>query len=77
MSENVSTKQRQTSSTLSSLGNLNLTAGTGSNRSRRSSWSDSKVRYSSPKSSPYHSLEYCRKFGMSVMKVTTIPILVC
>ena len=46
MSESTSAKQRQTSTTFSSLGNLNLTAGTGSNRSRRSSWSDSKVRYS-------------------------------
>ena len=44
MTESVSIKQRQTSTTLSSLGNINLPTTGGSNRSRRSSWSDSKVR---------------------------------
>ncbi len=46
MNESVPTKQRQTSTTFSSIGSLVMPTGnaTGSNRSRRSSWSDSKVR---------------------------------
>lgn len=51
MIDAASSKQRQTSATLSSLGNINQPTTTGSNRSRRSSWSDSKVRYSLRKSS--------------------------
>jgi hypothetical protein len=46
MNENVSTKQRETSTTFSSIVSLTMPTGNpaGSNRSRRSSWSDSKVR---------------------------------
>jgi hypothetical protein len=46
MSESASVKQRQTSMAYSNIGNLPLPPGshTGSTRSRRSSWSDSKVR---------------------------------
>jgi hypothetical protein len=47
MSENITTKQRQTPTTFSGIGNMNLPTGnpTGLNRSRRSSWSDAKVKY--------------------------------
>ena len=46
MSESTSVKQRQTTMTYPNIGNLPMPPGsqTGSNRSRRSSWSDSKVR---------------------------------
>jgi hypothetical protein len=51
MSESVSAKQCQTSMPFLNTGNLPMSSGntTGSNRSRRSSWSDSKVRNSHQK----------------------------
>jgi hypothetical protein len=51
MSESVSAKQRQTSMILSNIGSLSMPPvnTSSSNRSRRSSWSDSKVRNSNQK----------------------------
>jgi hypothetical protein len=68
MSESSSAKQRQTSAT--NIGSTTAAAGntTGSNRSRRSSWSDSKVRNLYQK--VYQLFVYFyRKFGMLVMRL--------
>jgi hypothetical protein len=77
MSENTSGK-RQTSMTFAYIGSLPTISGnnTGSNRSRRSSWSDSKVRNSNKKHFIIYLYIFNRKFGMLVMKVKIIRILV-
>jgi len=77
MSENTSGK-RQTSMTFAYIGSLPTISGnnTGSNRSRRSSWSDSKVRNSNKIFYYLFIYIFNRKFGMLVMKLKIILILV-
>jgi len=76
MSESVSAKQRQTSMILSNIGSLSMPPGntSGSNRSRRSSWSDSKVRNPNQKFDQLF-VYFSRKYGMLMMRAKIIVIL--
>jgi hypothetical protein len=68
MSESEVIKQRQSSVTSSAVN-------VGPNRSRRSSWSDSKVQLIEWKLLLDYFSPVCRKFGISVMTQKTTPTL--
>ncbi len=76
MTENWSRYQRQTSMTFPAVGNLYMPSNsvTGSNRSRRPSWSDAKVFKTIVLFASLILLCSDRKFGISVMKKIIIPI---